>query len=251
MKTINKLALVAGSALLISAAPVSAQDEGYMLNITKIKVKMGHQAKFREGVKSYMKCYQDNDGKSGWTTWSAIDGEPGTYHVVSRFDSWAEFGMDDAAGDACQSVVGDDIAPHMASVSRTFARHMPDWSADGPDSTVVRLHQFRVSDGMEFREAVGSIVSNLKAADYAYVGNWYQLINTDGDQPDYFVVEGFVDFAAMDVDRGGVRATVAKQIGEDETEELWDDFGDSLYDDNEYFADLLRKESDLSLVMDD
>ncbi len=250
MNSKTKLIQVAAACLMLGATHAVAQDDEFLLQITTVKVKMGHDAKFREGVMAYKNCYAENAGAGNWTTWAAVDGEGGIYHFVSRHPNWAQMDAEDAAGDTCWPQAMEQISPHMESVHNRFARSLSDWSGEGSGFSVVRLHQFRVDDGDLFRETVGKITAAAKAADYPHLGNWYSYVGNDSSEPDYFVAALFENFAAMDEDRN-LRAAVAGQLGEEATDQLWDDFGESLEDDNEYIHDMLRLVSDLGYQKED
>lgn len=115
--------IAAGSTALLASALVTADDhDDYILDITQIAVKMGHNMQFRDGVKAYMACYAEAGGENGWSTWRNVDGEGIVYHVVSQMDSWADLDdSDDEAASGCASVVRDEIQPHMASLNSIFA----------------------------------------------------------------------------------------------------------------------------------
>lgn len=247
------VAVVTGSALLSLAGGLVAQETPVrMLEVTEIEVKLGHEMKFREGVKAYMQCYEEKDGAGNWSAWRNVGGSGTSYHIVSSHSSWAELGQTDAVRNACWSIIDEQVTPHVNSVSTSFARHMPDWSGTpGNDNTIVRLHQFRVEDGEKFREAVGAITTIMKEAEYPHMGSWYDMIGNSSDEPDYFVVAYYKDFAAMDEDRDGSYEAVKAAAGEERADALWDDFGDALTDDWEYFTMLLHREDELSRMAED
>ena len=45
--------------LLLPFFAVSQENEAFLLNVSEITVKTGHNAQFVEGVKSWKKCYKD------------------------------------------------------------------------------------------------------------------------------------------------------------------------------------------------
>jgi hypothetical protein len=253
MRTTNAVAVLAGSALLALSAVSVAQDTPVrMLEVTEIGVKIGHEMKFREGVKAYMQCYEEQGGGGNWSAWRNVGGSGISYHIVSFRSGWADLGQTDAARDSCWSKIDEQVSPHMESVSTSFARHMPDWSGSpGDGNTVVRLHQFRVDDGEKFRETVGAITSIMKESDYPHLGSWYNVLGNSSNEPDYFVVAYYKDFAAMDEDRDGAYDAVKAAAGEERAEELWDDFGEALTDDWDYFTVLLRRDDALSRMAAD
>jgi len=63
MKGKIAVAVLAGGALLSLAGVSVAQETPVrMLEITEIGVKIGHEMKFRVGVKAYLKCYEEKGG---------------------------------------------------------------------------------------------------------------------------------------------------------------------------------------------
>ncbi|NCO18537.1 MAG: hypothetical protein GW900_00510 [Gammaproteobacteria bacterium] len=248
MKGKIAVAVLAGGALLSLAGVSVAQETPVrMLEITEIGVKIGHEMKFRVGVKAYLKCYGEKGGEGSWSTWRNVDGSGTSYHVVSSRSGWAELGKVDAARESCWPMIEEQVAPHMESVSTRFARHMPDWSGTpGDDNTVVRLHQFRVEDGKKFREVVGAVTAVMKESKYPHLGSWYDVLGNSSNEADYFVVAYYKDFAAMDEDRQTAYEAVKASAGEQRADALWEDFGDSLTDDWDYFTMLLHRDDELS-----
>lgn len=241
------LALGACTLLMTGTAPFAQEeDDGHILEITQVEVKIGHDMAFREAVKAYHQCLHDHGYEGAWSTWSNVDGHGRKYHFVSSMDNWAELDSRDEAGETCWSEHHDSLTSHVTAASTHFARHITDWSGDAEGYTVVRLHQFRVEDNGDFRDTVGTITSILKEAEYAHLGTWYQNIGNDSNEPGYFVVAHFDNFAAMDEDRSGPYDALVDAVGQERADELWEQFNDALRDDREYFTDLLRLEEDLS-----
>lgn len=246
---ITKTILALGaSALLVSSMAAIAQeeDESYILEMTEVGIKLGHEAKFRDAVKPFNACIVENDADADWSAWRNVGGDGTTYWFVSTMTGWAEMDSPDQAGMKCWPEHVDNIMPHVSSISTSFARPMPDWSGDAEGYNVVRLHQFRVDDGSAFREAVGAITSILKEAEHEHLGSWYDMIGNSSNEPDYFVVSHYDNFAAMDEDRAGPYSVVREHAGEERADELWEQFGDALHDDWEYFHVMLRRDTELS-----
>lgn len=241
------LALGASAMLAASASTIAQEDNGsYILEITQVEVKIGHDPKFREALKPYHECLAGREDAPTWSAWRNVDGNPNVYHFVSTMANWAEMDTPNEAGMACWSEHRDGITSHVESVSIKFARRMPEWSGDAEGYTVVRLHQFRVDDGEAFSEAVSAITGIMKEAEYAHLGSWYDVIGNGSHEPGYFVVSYYDNFAAMDEDRAGPRKAVADAAGEERAAELWEQFGDALRDDWEYSTELLRLDEELS-----
>lgn len=249
----NKLLLALGATAILSAGAVLAQDEdeSYILEMTEVGIKLGHTAKFRDAVKPYNACIAENDSDAEWSAWRNVGGEGTTYHFVSNMANWAEMDEPNEAGETCWPEHMDSIMAHVDSISTSFARPMAAWSGDAEGYDVVRLHQFRVDDGSAFREAVGAITSILKEAEHEHLGSWYDMIGNSSNEPDYFVVSHYDNFAAMDEDRATPYSVVSEHAGEARADELWEQFGDALRDDWEYFHLMLRRDSELSHSSDD
>jgi len=244
MKISNSL-LALGACAVLGASALAQEENDYILEVTEIGVKLGHDMKFREGVKAYMACYAENGGQGSWSVWRNVDGKGGVYHIVSDLANWAEMDTPDEAGRECWPTIEEQVSPHMTSVSTSFSRPMPEWSGDAEGYDVVRLHRFRVDDAELFQETVGAITSIMKESDYEHIGAWYDVINNDSNEPDYFVVAHYDNFAAMDEDRAGPYAVVAESGGEARADELWEQFGEALHDDWEYSSQLLRRDDEL------
>ncbi|MFO7582808.1 hypothetical protein [Guyparkeria sp.] len=244
---------LSASILLVSGTATIAQeeDEGYILEITRVAVKMGHGAEFREALKPYHECLIEGEYDGSWSAWRNVDGNPNVYHFVSTMNNWAEMDTPNEVGASCWSEHHKEITSHAESASISFARHLPAWSGDAEDYTVVRLHQFRVDDGGLFGETVGAITSIMKEAEYEHLGDWYEVLGNDSNEPDYFVVSQYANFAAMDEDRAGPYKVVSDAEGEERADELWEQFGDALRDDWEYSSELLQLDPELSHSEDD
>jgi len=249
--------LLAAAVALAWTGPLAADDHDsdatQKLAIHHVKVKVGHGPAFGEGMAAYAKCLAESDYDGSYSVWSAVDGDRTAYHVVSSFDLWGEMDEDDPVSDACWEKEGmrEGIFEHLVSWKTHYAEHMPDWSGDMEGSTVVRLHYFRVDDGEDFRETVGTITGHLKEAEYENMGTWYDVQPTGYGAADYFYVDHFEDFAAMDGDRMTVDSTLREAIGDEDTEEIWEEFGDSLEDEKGYWAVLLQRQDDMSYSSDD
>jgi len=244
-----KLALALGTCALIASTTATLaqeQQDSHMLEITTVGVKIGHDMAFRESVKAYHECLVEHEYEGSWSAWRNIGGDGREYHFVSTMENWAEMDSVDEAGKTCWSEHYEGITSHVSSVSTRFARHMPGWSGNAEGYDIVRLHHFRVEDNRNFRETVETITGILKEADYEHLGTWYRNIGNDSNEPDYFVVAHYDDFAAMDADRTSPYDAVVAAAGQDRADELWKQFGDALRDDWDYFTDILHRDEELS-----
>ncbi|QKK01514.1 MAG: hypothetical protein HND55_01920 [Pseudomonadota bacterium] len=247
--------LIASALAAAFCLPAVADDhetvDDYMISIMDLSIQHGHGMAFREAMSAYMECYADNDGANQWSAWGAVDGEPNRMMLVSRMDMWAEMDSDDPGDEACWPEHGAELTSHIASANRRFWKKMSDWSGEADDYTVVRLHNFRVEDGDAFREVVGEITGMLKEAEYEHMGTWYGAVGTQRWGADYFVVDHFENFAALDEDRKGVNGVMLDALGEDGAEEMWDRFGDTLSEMEPYWTLTLRRIDSLSYTPGD
>ena len=255
MKTTTKL--LAAAAAMACAMPAMADNhssgDDYRLAIHHVHVKMGHGPDFRAGMEAYAKCLGENDYDGSYSVWQAVDGDRTGYHIVARFDMWAEMDESDPASDACW---GDDdirngVFSNMASWETHYAKRMPEWSGNAEDYTVVKLHNFRVEDDDKFRALVGQLSGYMIEGKSEHVGSWYNVDTAGYWQADYFVVDHFDNFAAMDAKRKGVNDFLREAIGEEKADELWDDFGDALADEKGYWVNTLQLQDSLGYSSDE
>jgi hypothetical protein len=238
-------AVLIGGVLACGGALADNHEEegGGLLSMTKIKIQVGHRDAFNTAMTAYKDCYVENEGKDGWSVW--VDMRSWEYWVVSSMDNWAKLDEQDEIDEKCWDETGAEMMKHIAEFGTSYARHLADWSGNADNYNVVRLHQFRVDENRDFRDTVGAITKILKDDDHEHMGTWYEMIAENAYEPNYFVVEHFENFAAMDEDRPGAYARVKEAEGEERADELWDQFGDSLHDDWEYTTHMLRRVSSL------
>ncbi len=249
MKATHTLLVLGVCAVAVVGSPVFAQQDngGHMLQITRVEVKFVHVSKFRDGMQAWKTCYTENDGPNTWSAWNNVDGRAGVFHLVSLMENWAMLDSPAEAGRECWPVIEEEVAPHVSSVSTSHARQMPAWSGEAEGYEVVRLHQFRAAgNGRQFREVVGEITSILKEAEFQHLGEWYRVDGGDSRRPNYFVVEHYDNFAAMDEERTSPYRALVDAVGEERADALWEQFGNSLRDDWEYSSELLRRVDELS-----
>ncbi len=255
MKTTTKL--LTAAIVLAWALPGAAdnhEDGGSLkLAIHHVHVKMGHGAKFRAGMEAYSACLAEGGYEDAYSVWQAFDGDRTAFHIVSSFEKWAEFDKDDPISDACweKDEIRNGIFDHMASWETSYAERMADWSGEAEGYDVVRLHNFRVDDGSEFRALVGEITGYMKEAKYEHMGTWYDVRSGGYWNADYFVVEHFANWAAMDEERKGANGVLKDAVGEEKAEEFWDKFGDTLEDNKGYWSNTLVRRDSMGYSPDD
>lgn len=244
-------AALAAAFCLPAVADDHEEVDDYMLSIMDISTKHGHGMQFRKAMTAYMACYAENGGTNEWSAWGVVDGEPNRMMLVSRMDMWAAMDSDDPGDAACWPEHGDKMTSHVSDANRRLWRRMPDWSGDAEGYSVVRLHNFRVDDGDAFREIVGEIAGMMKEAEYEHMGIWYDAVGTQRWGADYFVVDHFENFAALDEDRKGANGIMIDALGEEAAADMWDRFGETLSDMEPYWTITLRHIEALSHSADD
>ena len=217
-----------------------------MISIMDLSIQHGHGMQFREAMTASMECYAENDGENEWSTWGAVDGEPNRMMIVSRMDMWAEMDSEDPGDEACWPEHGAELTSHVSDANRRIWRRMSDWSGDAEGYTVVRLHNFRVDEGDEFREVIGEIVGMMKEAEYEHMGTWYDAVGTQHWAADYFVVDHYENFAALDEGRKDANGIMVDALGEEGAAEMWDRLGETLADMEPYWTITLRRIDSLS-----
>ncbi|MCB0434161.1 MAG: hypothetical protein KDD18_14640, partial [Mangrovimonas sp.] len=55
--------------LLCPLLIVAQENKDYLLSISEITVKQGHNEAFLQGVKSWKECYLENKGEDKWGVW--------------------------------------------------------------------------------------------------------------------------------------------------------------------------------------
>lgn len=231
---------------LPGAADNHEKDVNPKLAVHHINVKMGHGAEFRTGMEAYSACLAENGYKESYSVWQAVDGDRTVYHIVAPFELWAEFDEENEISDACwgKEEIRDGVFDHMASWETHYAEKMSEWSGDAEGFKVVKLHNFRVDDGSAFRSLVGEITGYMKKANYEHMGTWYDVIGGGFWDADYFVVEHFENYAAMDEKRKGASGVLRDAVGEEKADKFWDNFGETLEDNKGYWSNtLVRRDS--------
>lgn len=210
--------------LLLPVLAVSQENESFLLNLSEITVKPGHEAQFVEGVKSWKECYLENEGEDKWSMWRRVQGEGSVYTMTSNMANWAEMDEEgDAAGKECRMIVVNFIMPHVKSVHYNIARSVPKVSRkDGmpTDTELVWVYNAKTSNSTDFKECVDELTSTIKKAEGDSRGTWYDVQGGSPEVADYFVAIPFKNFADLDVDRDGIWEVYKKANGKSKTDAL-------------------------------
>ncbi len=233
---------------LLMLSPIvmlSQENESFLLNLSEITVKSGHDSQFIEGVKSYKKCYNDNEGKDKWNMWRRLQGKGSVYTFTSTMANWAEMDDDnDPAGKACRMKVVNLIIPHVKSVEYNIASSMPSFSRSTgmpEDTNVVWVYNVKTKNSTSFKEVVEEISKAVVKAEGDNRGTWYSVVGGSPEVADYFVGIPFKNFAEMDVERDGVWKIYEKANGKSKTKELRAKFRNSVSSDWSYIYTLNKE----------
>lgn len=256
---LNANLLKSGAAALLIASTGALADnheegEAYHLAIHHVHAKLGHIPEFQAGMEAYSNCLKENDAEDGFSVWRSFDGDRTGFHIVGRFDKWAEFDADDEVSDGCwgNDEIRGGVFDHMASWETSYAEKLPAWSGSGAEGyTVVHLHNFRVEENGDFRAVVGEITGYMKDAEYVHQADWFNVMTSGYWDADYFAVTHFDNFAAMDEDRLGVMGVLREAVGDERAEQLWEDWGDTLADEKGYWRETLVLQSSMGYSPDD
>jgi len=249
LKSVAAVALLAGAGM-----PAGAQDEpdDYLLTLNAIEVPPGHQRAFREGVAAVVECYRQNGTEASWSVWDRLQGRGDVHLAVFPSADWSAMGETDPAASACRSVIEERIDPHVGTANVSVARKVPEYSGiDAEDFTVVRLHYFRVDDAGAFREAVGELSAIITKDEHHADDSWFEVIGGGPYAADFFVVEHFADYAALDAERPTAYEVVERAVGAEQAQALWARFDEALKDDREYWSYQFSLLEDLTLEQDE
>jgi hypothetical protein len=210
--------------LLIVPFILMGQDDNSSVinNVTHIKVKMGHDAQFIEGVKMYKKCYAENGGEDTWNFWNRVQGPNSVYAVTDTMENWAE--MDDDSDDAsnkCRYLFSDFILPHMKGMDYMITTSMPDISNDSTEPAAkVWVTYFRVNNSADFIAVVKAVSGAVKKAEGDERAYWYDVQGGGEKEADFLVASPFEKYADLDKDQDGVWSVYEKGNGKKKTAEM-------------------------------
>ncbi len=243
MKTLKSILLSVCFLFMLPLSSQAQEVESYLIDMTTYTVKFGHDANFTDGVKKWIKCYKDNNGKGTWNTWHRLQGNSNEYVVVTRKDNWAAMDESDPVGKMCSPIAMQSIVPHIESVEIGIGKYMPNYSKNSAleDNTIVWVTNFEVKDDTAFNEVVKQVTETIASKEGQKRGYWYSILGGEG--ADYFVSSAFKNFADLDNDRDGVWKVYESVHGKPKTKEIRDKFRASVED---IWSYLYTLESDLS-----
>lgn len=247
MKFTQRVALALLSATILSLPVTTTAQEppGHLLSIFEMHVKAGHHDPFQAGIAAWKECYLAQNGDRGWNTWQRQQGQGNVYVVAFVLNNWAALDTPHEAAQKCQSVVMEQITPHVhpEKGGSSYARLMPALSRNVPINDVIWVTSFRADDTRLMMRTAEQIIGAMTEAEGQPRGYWYNVHGGDAGSAHYFTVVPFENFAALDDPRSGVWEVVAKVRGEAESERLRADFRTSL---DQSWAYLFRRVPALS-----
>lgn len=231
--------------LLLPLFALAQENDSFLLTMSEITVKPGHDAQFVEGVKAWKSCYLDNKGDNKWNMWKRIQGEGSVYVLTGRMANWAEMDESgDEAGKNCQMTVVNFIMPHVESVHFNVARYMPTMSkasALNAETELVWVNNFKISNSSDFRSTIEEVSATMKKAEGDHRGWWYAVIGGAPEVADYFISVPYKNFAALDVDSDSPWKIYEKEHGKEKTEAMRAKFRASLSESWSYIYKLQKK----------
>ncbi|WP_139002937.1 hypothetical protein [Hyunsoonleella aestuarii] len=231
--------------LLMPFLIIAQDNDSFLLTLSEITVKPGHDAQFIAGVKAWKDCYLKNEGNDKWNIWKRVQGEGSVYTITGRMANWAEMDeQGDEAGKACRMLAVNLIMPHVKSSHYNIARFIPNTSrsaAFSADTEVVWVANFKTKNSRDFRECVNEISSVMETTEGDNRGYWYAVMGGSPEVADYFVSIPYKNFAELDVERDGVWKVYENEHGKEKTDALRDKFRASVSKDWSYMYTLNKK----------
>lgn len=231
-KNLMKIILVV--VLLVMIRPMANGQEaplGPLLSVTEFTVKPGHEMQFREGIKAWKACYLENKGEWTWRLWHRQQGEGNVYVLASDMANWAEMDKTDESGKNCQMLAMNMINPHVEKATNHITRFQPEISNSKPlEGEIISVQFFKLNSahGHKMMEVVKEVEDIRKKAGINIPGYWYNWVTSGPESPDYHIVTGYKDFAAMDIVQESVWQTIEKESGKAKRDELHAAFRSSL-----------------------
>ena len=212
---------IVASTPFTNGADAQETESGFILSMTTLTIKPGHDNQFREGVKAWKACYLENEGEWTWNTWQRMNGKGSVYGLTSTMVNWAEMDETDEAGMKCRNLLRDLINPHIESAETNYARFMPEFSKTYPNpDPVLWVTYWQTNNWTKFREVVKEVTDEVAKAEGTPRGFWYSIMGGDKDSPDFFVADPFANFAAMDVEREYVWTIYENARGKEKRDEM-------------------------------
>jgi hypothetical protein len=236
-------------AVLGAPAAMAQQQPGPIAVIYSGKAKPGSEAQFEAALKEHFAWHRQQGDRWTWVTWQYASGERlGQYIVRSGNHNWADF---DAAADFMardEADAAQRLAPHIASLGRSFTRALPqisNWAGPEPPP-MLALTEFRLKPGTdaEFMAVVGRIHEGLQKGNYAGKYSWAQMVAGE-EGGVYVLVSPRANWAAMEPPSPSFFDVLVRVYGPTEAQSLMDRFSKLVKSSR---SELLRQRPDLSYI---
>ena len=211
-------------------------------------VKLEMIAQFEEAVKQHVQWRKQNNDPWEWTWYQMVNGDGlGTYLIRSGNHRWADldvrYAWDDRVGAAAHflATVGPFVESEDSSISQldeALSRPPDDLSA----ITLFTVTEFDVRLLGQFREAITKIGEGLDRGNWGRSYLWQMVAN--GGTTDATLVVPAENWAALAPPAKSLPMVMAEVYGEQEANELMQQFSSSIRSRNSY---TLRVRRDLSL----
>lgn len=261
MKKTSMLASLAGLAVVSLPLAAIAQDDAAeapkpLSDVWMMVVKPGMEAEFNTAMAAHMQFRKDAGEARDWQAYRVAVGhnmKPIGFRSCC-FD-WADLDAFEAESDELglganfQENVGQYV-DHFHHYLETFDwenSHWPDTGTSGPYFGVTSWSnkQGRDSDSSDAKAAMSKLAKEEGWADDD--SNWLWMSRIGGDSMT-MLVSSFENYADMAPDEQSFAEWAAEKMGEDEAEEMLEDFGKG-FDDSDYT--LWVHDPDLSTPVDD
>ena len=190
-----------------------------IITLVEVQIKHGERMAWSEGVKAFKACYEEQGGEQHWWTWRRVGGKGTVYTVVLADANWAAFDEDDEKMQPCYPIMMEKMMPHEVSVSETFVRPNLDFSRpiSGP---VARVTGLMIDDYRAFMEVATVVNKTLKDENAGRPIEWLEPQIGAADDPDWYLVSRYENWAAMDVEVEGIWKVMERVHGEEKTAEM-------------------------------
>lgn len=212
--------------LMLPMMVISQESESELMTMTEFIVKQGHSVQFKDGVKKWKTCYNENQGSDSWSFWSRVHGERNVYGVTGYMPNWAEMDKDDEAGNSCRVVAMNFIMPHVEKAKFKITKTLPAWSrkSSTEETKLVWVSYFRVKDRLAFSQIVKDVTTVMTDKEGEPRGYWFEFMGGGEMEPDYMVSSTYSSYADIDLEekKDGPFSMYKKAKGDKKAKEMND-----------------------------
>lgn len=238
-------------AALVAAAPVLAQKQPDICQVSVWTAKAGSEAAWAEGRKKHMEFHKAQKDAFAWLTWEIINGDRAGSFITGTFD---HFWKDYDGRDAFDALDGADVAkttgPATASSTTGFWIHMGDASRSKPGATAppkysqLTHYYVNLADVPRFEDALEAVKAELDKISWPTYSSWYRLAS-GGEGPHYVLSTGRESFADFAPPEKTLIRVLSEAIGPRKADELMSTVRESTA---KMYTEILQYRPDLSYV---